>query len=114
TRSRSGPVSWVLWVLVVLSLVPAGILIARRVAAEGVKVRVALVMDEEALATQADALGIDSLQLGSRYQQLGLTGVALYEDTPASLAAKGKVAVILGSDALAQAALAGEDVPGIS
>lgn len=104
----------VLWLLVVLSLVPAGILIARRVAAEGVKVRVAMVMDEEALATQADALGIDSLELGLRYKQLGLTGVALYEDTPASLAAKGKVAVLLGSDALAQAALAGTEVPAIA
>ncbi len=102
-----------LWWVVLLSLVPAGLLVARRVVAEGTTVRVAIVMDEEALSRQAGALGVNSLELGLRYQALGLTGVALYEDTLASLAAKGKAGLLLGSDALSQAALSGTPLPDV-
>ncbi len=106
-----------LWLLIVLSLVPAGILVVRRVAAEGTSQYVAVVMDEQALADQANLLGTSSFELGLRYQGLGLTGVALYEDTLESLASRGAAAVLLGSDARALAAARGDpapDVPGDS
>jgi hypothetical protein len=62
-----------------------------------------MVMDEPALAEQAEKLGITSIELAIRYQTLGLNGIALYEDTIASLAAKGRVGVMLGHEAKIQA-----------
>lgn len=101
----------VLWALVLLALVPAAVLAARRVAAEGSRQQVAIVMDEQALATQADLLGVTSLELGRRYQALGLPGVALYEDTIETLAAKGYAATMLGSELKAQLVAAGRPAP---
>ena len=53
---------------------------------------------------QAALLGITSLELGRRYQALGLTGVALYEDNIESLVNKGYAAAMLGSEMRSQAA----------
>jgi hypothetical protein len=104
-----------LWLLIALSLIPAGILVTRRIRAEGVSERVALVMDTQALDTQASELGTTPMALAKRYQKLGLTGVAVYEDTIASLVAKDRAVALLGSEARGQAAARGEtppDVPG--
>ncbi|MEJ2291418.1 MAG: DUF5693 family protein, partial [Deinococcales bacterium] len=104
-----------LWLLVVLSLIPAGILVTRRIRAEGVSEHVALVMDEQALADQAAQIGITPMQLAERYKKLGLTGIALYEDTVDSLVAKGEAVAMVGSEARSQAVARGEtppDVPG--
>ncbi len=105
----------ILWLLVALSLVPAGILVARRIRAEGVSERVALVMDTQALTTQAHEVGLTPMALAKRYQKLGLTGVAVYEDTIASLVAKGRAVAMLGSEARSLAVARGDappDVPG--
>jgi len=104
-----------LWIIVVASLIPAGILVTRRIQAEGVSEHVALVMDEQALADQAHLLGRSPLELAQHYQKLGLTGIAIYEDTIDSLVAKGEAVALLGSEARAQALARGEtppDVPG--
>src|SRR5690606_26141383 len=96
-----------------LSLVPAAFLVARRVASEGGRVEVAIVMDEQALADQAALLGLTSLELGRRYQALGLTGIALSEGNTESLVNKGYAAAMLGSELRSQAAARGEAPPPI-
>lgn len=104
-----------LWILVIASLIPAGVLVARRIRAEGVSEHVALVMDEQALTDQAHLLGRSPMELAQHYRKLGLTGVAIYEDTIDSLVAKGEAVALLGSEARAQALVRGEtppDVPG--
>lgn len=102
-----------LWVVVLLSLIPAALLAARRVAAEGTRVQVAMVMDEQALADQAAMVGLTSLELGQRYQALGLTGIALYEDTIETLVDKGYAVAMLGSEARALAAARGDAPPAV-
>ncbi len=102
-----------LWLLILLSLVPAAFLVVRRVEAEGERTTVTLVMDEVELANQAQVLGRTSLELAREYQQLGLNGVAIYEDTLESAAAKGRVALMLGAEALTTALLRGEAPPDI-
>ncbi len=100
------------WVLA-LSLLPAGWLVVERAAGEGRDRRVLVVMDELALAEQAAYLGTSSLELGLRYRDLGLGGVALYEDTLETLARKGAIAALLGSELRALAVAAGELPPPI-
>jgi hypothetical protein len=75
---------------------------------------VAIVMDELALAEQAAYLGLDSLTLGRHYQQLGLSGIALYEDTVETLAIKGHVAALLGREANAATSLLAEPPPALA
>ncbi len=101
-----------IWVLA-LSLLPAGWLVVERAAGEGRDRRVLVVMDELALAEQAAYLGTSSLELGLRYRDLGLSGVALYEDTLETLARKGAIVALLGSDLRALAVAAGELPPPI-
>lgn len=112
-RDVSGAWRRALWLVLALSLVPAAFLVARRVASEGGRVEVAIVMDEQALADQAALLGLTSLELGRRYQALGLTGIALYEDNIESLVNKGYAAAMLGSELRSQAAARGEAPPPI-
>ncbi|HKI57571.1 MAG TPA: DUF5693 family protein [Trueperaceae bacterium] len=107
------PVRRLLWLLVALSLIPAGILVTRRIRAEGISERVALVMDAQALTDQAHELGMTPEALAERYRKLGLTGVAVYEDTIASLVAKGRAVAMLGGTARAQAAASGETPPNV-
>ncbi len=99
------------WLLIVLSLIPASILVIRRIQAENSRITVTLLMDEAALADQAQYLNVSSLELAKRYQALGANGVAIYEDTFESLEAKGDITVILGSEAMDLALERGEVVP---
>jgi hypothetical protein len=100
-----------LWLVVLLSLVPTLVLVGLRVTGEGTQRTVSIVMDELALADQARFLGLTSLELGLRYRELGLTGIALYEDTLESLAGKGKIAALRGHEARAAALAAGRPLP---
>ena len=99
-----------LWLLVLLSLIPASILVVRRVEAEGARRTVTLVMDELALEEQAAVLGQSSFELAQHYQGLGLNGIALYEDTFESIERSGAASVLLGSEAV-EAALAQGQAP---
>lgn len=85
-----------LWAVIVLSLIPASILVFRRIRAEDERPTVTLLMDEIALRDQADILGITTLDLAQRYQTLGLNGIALYEDTLESLSRRGDIATLSG------------------
>jgi hypothetical protein len=100
-----------LWLVVLLALVPTLVLVGMRVAGEGTQRTVSIVMDELALADQARFLGLTSLELALRYRELGLTGIALYEDTLESLAGKGKIAALRGHEARAAALAAGRPLP---
>ncbi|HRP48028.1 MAG TPA: DUF5693 family protein [Trueperaceae bacterium] len=111
--AKTARIDRILWLVVVLALVPAAVLAVRRVAAESSKEQVAIVMDEQALGTQGDLVGLTSLELGLRYKASGLTGVALYEDTIETLAAKGYAATLLGSELKAQLLASGEPAPPI-
>jgi len=91
-----------LWAVIAVSLVAALVLAVKRVNAEGSREQVALVMDEMALAQQGALVGLTSLELGRRYQQAGLTGVALYEQTVQTLVARGYAAAVLAADLRAQ------------
>src|SRR5690606_24725106 len=70
-------------------------------------------MDEMALADQGSLVGLTSLELGRRYQQAGLTGVALYEQTVDSLVARGYAAAVLAVELTAQLLLEGQAPPPI-
>jgi hypothetical protein len=99
------------WILLAASLLPAAFLIAQRVQVEGRAQRVQMVMDLQALGEQARALHRDPFELALRYREAGLTGVALYEETPASLAAKGRIALLPAAEAIAAAVAAGRAPP---
>lgn len=101
------------WGVVLLALLPAAMLVAQRLGAESQVRRVAVVMDEQALRQQADALGVDPFELAADYRAAGLPGIAVYEETPASLAAAGRAAVLLGSEAIAAAVAAGAPAPAV-
>lgn len=103
----------VLWLIVLISLIPALILVAARVGVEGSELTVTMVMDELALREQAQAIGVDPFELAGRYQEAGLTGVALYEETPESLAALGKIAAMRAGDFRTAVLASGEVPPGI-
>ncbi len=106
-------IRFLLWIIIFLSLLPASVLTTRRVRAEENSITVTLIMDEPALSEQAEYLGTSSFELATRYQALGLNGIALYEETIESLAAKGKVAVMFGHEARALALARGEAAPPI-
>ncbi len=105
---RSG-IRALLWLAVLLSLLPAALLVTRRVQAEGTERTVTLLMDGEALQEQAALLGRDAFELALEYQELGLNGVILYEDTPETLAAKGRIIAMLGHEFTALTTLAQVD-----
>jgi hypothetical protein len=100
-----------LWLLVALSLIPASVLVVRRVAAEGANRQISMVMDEQALRQQADALALDPFELALRYQRLGLEGISVYEETPETLAADGKIVAMRGYELAAAVAAAGGAPP---
>lgn len=110
---RRRPTQLLLWAVMLSALLPAGLLIAQRLRGEAREVRVAMVIDEMALADQAALLGQTSFELATRYQALGLSGVALYEETIESLVAKGRAATLLGSEAIAQALARGLTPPAV-
>ena len=102
-----------LWALMAVAVLAALVLAVRRVNAEGSREQVALVMDEMALSQQGALVGLTSLELGRRYQQAGLTGVALYEQTVQTLVARGYAASVLAADLRAQFLLEGLAPPPI-
>ncbi|QRN79505.1 MAG: hypothetical protein JK586_14710 [Nocardiopsis sp. BM-2018] len=105
---------WALFALLAATLLPAGALVAERMRGEDGERRVAIVMDEIALAEHAAYLGRDVLELGRHYQALGLGGIALYEDTVETAAMKGRIAALLGREAYALAAALGEPPPPVA
>ena len=84
--------------LVLLSFLPALILTFQRIAYERAQKTTALVMDYPALVTQARRYGQDPQALLDKYKALGVNGVAIYEDTIASLVQRGEVYMKNGSD----------------
>ncbi|MCA9835417.1 MAG: hypothetical protein KC422_00815 [Trueperaceae bacterium] len=100
-----------LWLLIILSLIPAFFLVVKRIRAEGSQRTVTLVMDEQALATQAEYYGMTAFELGEHYRTLGLNGVAIYEETVSSFAAKDEIVMLFGSSLKSEALLNGLDVP---
>ncbi|MGL4611903.1 MAG: DUF5693 family protein [Trueperaceae bacterium] len=99
------------WLLILLSLIPASVLVLRRIQAEESRITVTMLLDEEALAKQAEIRGVSTLELAQHYRTLGANGVALYEDTFESLAAKGDIALRYGSDVVELAIQRGESIP---
>ncbi len=98
----------VLWLLILLSLVPGGWLAWQRIQTEDESVSVTLLLDERALEEQAAYEGVNPSALATRYQQAGLNGIALYEETLETLAEAGKIALLTGADARAEALLRGD------
>lgn len=88
--------------LVLLSFIPALLLTIQRVNYERAQKTTALVMDYPALVTQARRYGLEPQALLDRYKALGVNGVALYEDTIASLEQRGDVYLKNGSDLAAE------------
>lgn len=84
--------------LVLLSFIPALILTFQRIAYERAQKTTALVMDYPALVTQARRYGLEPQALLDKYRALGVNGVALYEDTIASLEQRGDVYLKSGAD----------------
>lgn len=98
----------VLWTLVLLSLIPASIVVWARVGTEADSETVTLLLDEPALAEQAAYGNADAFTLATRLRELGLNGIALYEETLETLAATGQIALLPGPLAAAQALGRGE------
>lgn len=84
--------------LVLLSFIPALILTFQRIAYERAQKTTALVMDYPALVTQARRYGLEPQALLDKYKALGVNGIALYEDTIASLQQRGEVYLKNGAD----------------
>ncbi|PNY82988.1 hypothetical protein CVO96_10455 [Deinococcus koreensis] len=84
--------------LIALSLIPALLLAAARVQYEQSQKTAALVMDYPALVTQARRYGLEPQALLDRYKKLGVNGVAVYEDTIASLQQRGELYLKNGAD----------------
>ncbi len=84
--------------LVLLSFLPALALTFQRVSYERSQKTSALVMDYPAMVTQARRYGLEPQALLDKYKALGVNGVAIYEDTIASLEQRGEVYMKNGSD----------------
>ncbi|MFC6666339.1 DUF5693 family protein [Deinococcus radiopugnans] len=84
--------------LIALSLIPALLLGFGRVQYEQSQKTAALVMDYPALVIQARRFGLEPQALLDRYKALGVNGVALYEDTIASLEQRGELYLKSGAD----------------
>jgi hypothetical protein len=97
-----------LWSLVLLSLIPASVVVWARVQTEAGSETVTLLMDEPALAEQAAYGDVDAFTLATRLREEGLNGIALYEKTLETLAADGQIALLPGPLATAQALAAPE------
>ncbi|WP_245619304.1 DUF5693 family protein [Deinococcus marmoris] len=84
--------------LIALALIPALLLTFGRVQYEQAQKTAALVMDYPALVIQARRYGLEPQALLDKYKALGVNGLALYEDTIASLEQRGEVYLKNGSD----------------
>ena len=103
----------ILILIIGLSLLPASLLLSRRIGAEGKKRIVTFVMDEIALESQADYFGKSSFELAKEYKDLGLNGIAIYEETLSSLATKGDILLQTGAQMLNYAVSNGLPLPEI-
>lgn len=88
----------VLWIVLGLSLIPAMLLLWQRISHENASKTAALVMDYNALSVQAKRYGQEPAQLLEHYQHLGINGLAIYEETIASLQSRGKLYLQNGYD----------------
>jgi len=75
----------VLLLLIALSLIPALVLAVSRVRFEAAQKTVSVVMDYSSLTAQARLNGQNPLDLLAKYRAEGVNGVAVYEDTIATL-----------------------------
>lgn len=85
-----------------LSLLPALALAYERVTYEQSQRTVAMVMDYPDLKTQADRSGTPPLELLAHYRDLGVNGVAVYEDVVGNWQNRGDVFIKTGADLLEQ------------
>jgi hypothetical protein len=97
--------------LMVAGLIPAGILIAERIAFESARNSVLLIVDEPALREAASNQGIAPLELFERYREHGVLGVAIVEQTLGDLADSGEVAILAAAQANAILAIAAPETP---
>ena len=104
----------ILFIVVALSLIPATMLASKRIKAEGSNRTVTLLMDEQALEEQANILNTTTLEVAKHYHELGLNGIALYEDAVKNLVSRDEVAVLLGDEALQIALAQGLDLKKIN
>ncbi|MBB6099178.1 hypothetical protein HNR42_002614 [Deinobacterium chartae] len=81
----------ILMVLILLSLIPALLLVGQRIQFENAYKTVALLMDFPSLQSQASVHGLTASQLLERYRQYGVNGVAVYEDTLQSKVRRGEL-----------------------
>lgn len=88
----------VLLAIIACSLIPATLLVLKRIKVEGSSRTVSILMDEGALEKQANTLNTTTLAIAERYRQLGLNGIALYEDTIESLDRRGEIIALSGSE----------------
>ena len=100
----------ILFLIILLSLIPATMLAIKRIEVEGGSRSVTLLMDEQALEVQANILNTTTLEIAQRYHKLGLNGIALYEDVAKTLVNRGEVAMLLGGEALQMALTQGVDL----
>ncbi len=82
----------------------------KRIEIEGNSRTVTLLMDEQALEEQANILNTTTMKVAQRYRELGLNGITLYENTVEDLVNNGKIALILGDEALRIALAQGLDL----
>jgi len=90
----------VLFALMFLSLIPALMLAKNRIDTEDGLRNVTLLLDEYAVAEQAELLGISSFELAQRYKALGINGIAVYEETLETLEREGDVVYLTGGEVL--------------
>ena len=97
--------------LIVAGLIPAGTLIAERVAFESARNSVLLIVDEPALREAASDQGIAPLELFERYRKNGVLAIAIVEQTLGELADSGEVALLAAAQANAILAIAAPETP---
>lgn len=98
-----------LWLIVALALIPAGILAVQRLNVEGRATPIAVLLDEVSLHEQAALYGREPFELALHYQALGLPGIALYEDDLDTLAYRGAIIMLNLNEFNALAVSVGEE-----
>lgn len=111
--SLTRPIKRALLALLLLALPFSGWIVVERIALEGTRTEIAVLIDERSLRVQAAALGLDTFELGLHYQRLGLSGIALYEHSVESLARAGGIVALSGEALRAAAVAQGEDPPDV-
>jgi len=94
-----------------VSLPFAALLVVDRARVEQMIDPVMVLMDENALIKQAELLGRDPFELALHYRNLGLRGIAVYEETIDSLALSGAIVALTGHELRALRVALGEEPP---